>query len=672
MDNSRLSSSDTYRSSVPNDTSIQVLSHLSDSEDQLTDHHNENHETYQDAGSQPEPEVSVSMLDRLRAPILSDLARKRKVQSNPPVGMKPSKKGSNSAFSPKSITPYDRVKEHPGEPLTVSTGKLFCSACKEQLSVKSQVLKLHMKSAKHQKGKERLKTNEKQEMDISKALQEYSSKHHPVGEKLPESTRIYRVKVVTAFLKAGVPLSKVDSFRDIFEEHAFSLCDSSKLRQLIPFILDKEIQDLKRAIEGKSVAVIFDGTTHICEAMVVVLRYVDDDWQIKQQVCRLMLVAKSMTGEEVAHQLIAALSTELSIQANHVVAFMRDRASVNNVAMRTVSVLYNSMIDIGCFSHTLDHVGENMNTPILNEFTKHWISLFSHSPKVRLAWRSRTGFSSPSYCATRWWSRFEVIHQMHNRFGDVSAFLRENTDLPAVTTKKMVDVLNNPPEYRKLIMELTMTVDGMEAFVKATYALEGDGVLSLVAYERISALHSHIVVSHHPNVTAAAKRLANGSTTNEQILLTYAENCVKPAYDYFREKFDNELRSTVELFKTARYFSPSKVSELKPTTSDLSSLSAFPCFDSEAIEGMKSELPKYLATAEDVSPQIDTCEWWKHHSADIPTWAMAFRKVALIQPSSAAAERVFSLLQSSFGKQQEQSLEDYVQLSVMMQYNYRK
>ena len=32
-------------------------------------------------------------------------------------------------------------------------------------------------------------------------------------------------------------------------------------------------------------------------------------------------------------------------------------------------------------------------------------------------------------------------------------------------------------------------------------------------------------------------------------------------------------------------FSPSKVSELKPTSSDLSSLSAFPRFDSEAIEG---------------------------------------------------------------------------------------
>ena len=60
------------------------------------------------------------------------------------------------------------------------------------------------------------------------------------------------------------------------------------------------------------------------------------------------------------------------------------------------------------------------------------------------------------------------------------------------------------------------------------------------------------------------------------MLLTYAENCVKPANDYFKEKFDNDLRSTVELFKTARYFSPSKVSELKPTSSDLNSLSIFP------------------------------------------------------------------------------------------------
>ena len=89
------------------------------------------------------------------------------------------------------------------------------------------------------------------------------------------------------------------------------------------------------------------------KAFVTVLRYIDD-WFIKQRVCRLMLLAKSITGE-VIRQLATALSTELSIIPDMIVAAMRDRASIN-------------------------HVGEGMNTPILDDFTKVWISLF---PTVR-------------------------------------------------------------------------------------------------------------------------------------------------------------------------------------------------------------------------------------------------------------------------------------------------
>ncbi len=35
---------------------------------------------------------------------------------------------------------------------------------------------------------------------------------------------------------------------------------------------------------------------------------------------------------------------------------MRDRASVNNVAIQTVKIVYPCLLDVGCFSHTLDHV----------------------------------------------------------------------------------------------------------------------------------------------------------------------------------------------------------------------------------------------------------------------------------------------------------------------------
>ena len=114
--------------------------------------------------------------------------------------------------------------------------------------------------------------------------------------------------------------------------------------------------------------VIFDGTTHVCEAMVIVLRFIDEHWCIKQRTARLMLLARSMTGEELARQLIVCLSTELGINGDHLIATMRDRAAVNNVAIQTLQIIYPHILDIGCFSHTLDHVGEKMYTPVLDKF----------------------------------------------------------------------------------------------------------------------------------------------------------------------------------------------------------------------------------------------------------------------------------------------------------------
>ena len=132
-----------------------------------------------------------------------------------------------------------------------------------------------------------------------------------------------------------------------------------------------------------------------------------------------------MSGEEVARQLVTELSTELGIASLLVIAAACDRASVNNVAMRTVSVIDDRLLDIGCFSHTLDHVGERMRTPTLDTFTTTWISLFSHSPKSRLLWGTQTGLSALSFSCTRWWSKYmyEVIAQIHNAFGDVTTLL---------------------------------------------------------------------------------------------------------------------------------------------------------------------------------------------------------------------------------------------------------
>ena len=60
-----------------------------------------------------------------------------------------------------------------------------------------------------------------------------------------------------------------------------------------------------------------------------------------------------------------------------------------------------------------------------------------------------------------------------------------------------------------------------------------------------------------------------------------------------------------------------------------------------------------------------------YFSHDIDTWFVLSR-YSVIQPSSASAERVFSLLTNAFGSQQESALQDYLEASVMPRYNNAK
>ena len=134
----------------------------------------------------------------------------------------------------------------------------------------------------------------------------------------------------------------------------------------------------------------------------------------------------------------------------------------------------------------------------------------------------------------------------------------------------------------------------------------------------------------------------------------------------------SDLASVLSAFKAARYISPSRINELYPSTADIDTLLQFPFVDSALTECLKTELPSYLSAAEDLSPDYDIIQWWKTHEPELPNWANVCKLILLVQPSSAAAERVFSLLQNTFSRQQYRSLEDYIVLSVMLQYNSRE
>ena len=66
--------------------------------------------------------------------------------------------------------------------------------------------------------------------------------------------------------------------------------------------------------------------------------------------------------------------------------------------------------------------------------------------------------------------------------------------------------------------------------------------------------------------------------------------------------------------------------------------------DPTTIANLKKELPVYLAKCDSVSSTVNMLDWWKQNEDVLPNWSSAARRTMLIQPSSAAAERVFSLL----------------------------
>ena len=109
------------------------------------------------------------------------------------------------------------------------------------------------------------------------------------------------------------------------------------------------------------------------------------------------------------------------------------------LAMHTLQIVYPSLLDIGCYSHTMDHVGEHCVTPTLEEFAKAWVNLFAHSPKAQLLWRERTA----TYSETRWWSRWEVLRQVMLLFGDVAPFLQGN-ELAQTNHRNFFSSLDDP------------------------------------------------------------------------------------------------------------------------------------------------------------------------------------------------------------------------------------
>ena len=168
------------------------------------------------------------------------MARKRTIAANAPPTDKRRCKSTNQKKAATTIKLQQRVDEFKGENLCVSGGKLFCSACREEVNLKKSSVKNHIQSVKHKNSKAALAISNKQDIRIAEAIQQHNNEVHPKGETRPIEQQVYHVKIVQCFLRAAVPINKIPHFRSLFEQSGYRLTDRHHMSDLIPLVFKEE------------------------------------------------------------------------------------------------------------------------------------------------------------------------------------------------------------------------------------------------------------------------------------------------------------------------------------------------------------------------------------------------------------------------------------------------
>ena len=260
------------------------------------------------------------------------------------------------------------------------------------LSLKKSIVQDHISSDRHCGGKEARSAHALRQEKVLKSWNLYQKRHADdlsgtgITHAVEFAQSLARVEVVSVFLKAGTPSTKITHLHALLGKESARLTGESHLRTYINFILEIEAAKVKAEVaHHPTVSVICYSSTHPEEALAVLVRLINEEFEIAQRLVRLHVLAKSLSANELARDIITILCTGLQIPASSIICAIRDGASVNGTAVRTTKeVMFPSMMDIICVSHTLEYVGRHMETPLLNNFLQKWIALFAHSPATKL------------------------------------------------------------------------------------------------------------------------------------------------------------------------------------------------------------------------------------------------------------------------------------------------
>ena len=194
---------------------------------------------------------------------------------------------------------WDRIKEYPNQHFCNKNGKLRCNACSEMISSKKSSIERHIKFKKHKKGIAYIAKSKAESQTIMECLKRRDQRDCASSSTLPEEMQLFRFEIVESALSGGIALAKLDKLRPVLQRHGHRLTSCPHMHQIIPAVLEKEKSKLKEELNDiKQASFIFDSTARLGEALVIIIRYIQENF-VQVEVCaRLAQLVRSLTANQ--------------------------------------------------------------------------------------------------------------------------------------------------------------------------------------------------------------------------------------------------------------------------------------------------------------------------------------------------------------------------------------
>ena len=508
----------------------------------------------------------------------------------------------------------------------------------------------------------------------------------------------YRFGVLAAMLKAGVAVDACDELRKPIDAGSrFTLTDSSHMkRNIVPVIRDWELANIKKLLADNDFAWFHDGATRGVSVLAMIFRVIMWDEASKklkyvQVLGRLKFLAKSSNGLRLAGDQAAALG-RLNLDPSHAVYSCSDACATNTAAVDNLELMYPGVFYGLCVAHLAANAGSKIKGKEIDTFFTDFISVMNYSHAMQAEWCRLTGLPWVGYGGVRWFNMADVLKN------GVLTLGREGTmqkvliamDPPGGTSAPGRRLRNQgdytaPARTETLHLEWTASIIVADILHKICLFSEGDQLnipfhMNAII-EQINGEFAAILDTSNPVdlITVAATALFNGGhlvTHGLQHWLDHALAVVKPAIDYWFSKLNGAVGPYTrqkQLYGVAHRFIPhvcasQSVLTLQQEYEKLRGLK----FPGAMVDGLKNEAQAAINECAGVGKITDVVNFWNPRRELLPWHAAATRRIALMQPSEASVERVFSRLKAHFSLAQMSSvLEDLVEAAIMLDYNER-